>query len=69
MAEIGTLDSSMQTELHLCRAQPKEDVAAVPTVASVLQAFAVLGELRTKFKHFGKFLLTMSWLLPDDIFT
>lgn len=55
--EIGTLDSTMQTELHLCRAQPKEDVAAVPTVASVLQAFAVLGELRTKFKHFGQLLL------------
>ncbi|XP_066495731.1 centromere/kinetochore protein zw10 homolog [Tiliqua scincoides] len=55
--EIGSLKSAMQTELRLCRVLPGEDVAAVPAVASVLQAFAVLGELHTKFKHFGQLLL------------
>ncbi|XP_061448733.1 centromere/kinetochore protein zw10 homolog isoform X2 [Rhineura floridana] len=35
----------------------KEDVVTGPTVASVLQAFAILGELRLKFKHFGQLLL------------
>lgn len=53
-AEIGSLESALQTELRLCRALPGKDVAAVPTVASVLQAFAVLGQLRSKFKHYGE---------------
>ncbi|XP_053125841.1 centromere/kinetochore protein zw10 homolog [Hemicordylus capensis] len=55
--EIGSLESAMQTELRLCTALPEEDVATGPTVASVLQALAILGELRTKFKHFGQLLL------------
>lgn len=32
----------------------KEDQIAGPPVASVLQAFAVLGELHTRLKLFGK---------------
>ncbi|KAG8141637.1 hypothetical protein E2320_007226 [Naja naja] len=43
--------AATQTELHLCL--PTED----PGVSTVLQAFAILGELEMKFKHFGQLLL------------
>ncbi|KAJ6653941.1 hypothetical protein lerEdw1_007573 [Lerista edwardsae] len=56
--DIDSLESALQTELRLCRAMPGKDVAAVPTVASVLRAFAVLGQLRAKFEQYGKLLLT-----------
>ncbi|KAJ7305262.1 hypothetical protein JRQ81_011177 [Phrynocephalus forsythii] len=55
--ELSSLESATQTELHLCTVLPKEDVAMGPTVGAVLQAFAVLGELRSKFKQFGQLLL------------
>ncbi|XP_034995595.1 centromere/kinetochore protein zw10 homolog [Zootoca vivipara] len=55
--EAGSLESAMETELHLCKVLSKEDVVPGPTVASVLQAFAVLDELRLKFRHFGQLLL------------
>uniref|UniRef100_A0A670KKI8 Centromere/kinetochore protein zw10 homolog n=1 Tax=Podarcis muralis TaxID=64176 RepID=A0A670KKI8_PODMU len=51
--EAGSLESAMETELHLCKVLSKEDVVPGPTVASVLQAFAILDELRLKFRHFG----------------
>lgn len=43
----------MHSELHLHTVPSKEETAG-PPVASVLQAFAVLGELHAKFKSFGK---------------
>uniref|UniRef100_A0A8C2TKB9 Zw10 kinetochore protein n=1 Tax=Coturnix japonica TaxID=93934 RepID=A0A8C2TKB9_COTJA len=50
-------ESVIHSELHLCTLPSKEEEIAGPPVASVLQAFAVLGELRTKLKTFGKLLL------------
>lgn len=44
----------MHSELHLHTMSSKEEEIAGPPVASVLQAFAVLGELHTKLKIFGK---------------
>lgn len=44
----------MHSELHLHTVPSKEEETAGPPVASVLQAFAVLGELHAKFKSFGK---------------
>nr|XP_020650104.1 centromere/kinetochore protein zw10 homolog [Pogona vitticeps] len=55
--ELDSLESAMQTELHLRTVLAKEDSATCPTVGAVLQAFAVLGELRLKFRHFGQLLL------------
>lgn len=52
--DLDDLESAIQTELHLRTVLPTKDVAAGPTVGAVLQALAVLGELRLKFKHFGK---------------
>uniref|UniRef100_A0A8C6XKL8 Centromere/kinetochore protein zw10 homolog n=1 Tax=Naja naja TaxID=35670 RepID=A0A8C6XKL8_NAJNA len=49
--ELSCLEAATQTELHLCL--PTED----PGVSTVLQAFAILGELEMKFKHFGQLLL------------
>ncbi|NWV01790.1 ZW10 protein, partial [Upupa epops] len=55
--ESSSLESAMQSELHLHTVPSKEeDVADLP-IASVLQAFAVLGELHTKLKIFGQLLL------------
>ncbi|NXL86174.1 ZW10 protein, partial [Alectura lathami] len=50
-------ESVTHSELHLCTLPSKEEEIAGPPVASVLQAFAVLGELRTKLKTFGQLLL------------
>jgi len=53
----------MHSELHLCTLPSKEEEIAGPPVASVLQAFAVLGELHTKLKTFGKADLAFSVVL------
>ncbi|KAM3830416.1 centromere/kinetochore protein zw10 homolog isoform 1-T1 [Vipera latastei] len=53
--ELSCLEAATQTELHLCL--PREDVATDPGVSTVLQAFAILGELEVKFRHFGQLLL------------
>ncbi|XP_070621703.1 centromere/kinetochore protein zw10 homolog [Erythrolamprus reginae] len=53
--ELSCLEAATQTELHLCLST--EDGATDPGVSTVLQAFATLGELETKFKHFGQLLL------------
>ncbi|XP_035411559.1 centromere/kinetochore protein zw10 homolog [Cygnus atratus] len=55
--ESTSLESVMHSELHLCTLPSKEEEIAGLPVASVLQAFAVLGELRTKLKIFGQLLL------------
>ncbi|KAK2530362.1 Zw10 [Columba livia] len=54
--ESSSLESAMHSELHLHTVPSKEETAG-PPVASVLQAFAVLGELHAKFKSFGQLLL------------
>lgn len=53
----------MHSELHLCTLPSKEEEIAGLPVASVLQAFAILGELRTKLKSFGKTDLVSTQLL------
>ncbi|XP_010132913.1 PREDICTED: centromere/kinetochore protein zw10 homolog, partial [Buceros rhinoceros silvestris] len=55
--EGSSLESAVRTELHLYTVPSKEEEMAGPPLASVLQAFAVLGELRTKLKAFGQLLL------------
>ncbi|NXD64377.1 ZW10 protein, partial [Eolophus roseicapillus] len=54
--ECSSLESVVLSELHLHMVPSKEKIAG-PPVASVLQAFAVLGELHTKLKIFGQLLL------------
>ncbi|NXO00365.1 ZW10 protein, partial [Rhinopomastus cyanomelas] len=54
--ESSSLESVMHSELHLHMVPSKEDIAYLPTT-SVLQAFAILGELHTKLKIFGQLLL------------
>uniref|UniRef100_A0A8C3JZ58 Centromere/kinetochore protein zw10 homolog n=1 Tax=Calidris pygmaea TaxID=425635 RepID=A0A8C3JZ58_9CHAR len=54
--ESSSLESAMHSELHL-HTVPSEKKISGPPVASVLQAFAVLGELHTKLKIFGQLLL------------
>ncbi|XP_065553044.1 centromere/kinetochore protein zw10 homolog isoform X2 [Lathamus discolor] len=53
----SSLESVVYSELHLHTVSSKEEEIAGPPVASVLQAFAVLGELHTKLKIFGQLLL------------
>ncbi|XP_039206446.1 centromere/kinetochore protein zw10 homolog [Crotalus tigris] len=53
--ELSCPEAATQTELYLCL--PRKDVATDPGVSTVLQAFAILGELDVKFKHFGQLLL------------
>uniref|UniRef100_A0A672V7I0 Centromere/kinetochore protein zw10 homolog n=1 Tax=Strigops habroptila TaxID=2489341 RepID=A0A672V7I0_STRHB len=55
--ESSSLESVVHSELHLHTVPSKEEEIAGPPVASVLQAFAVLGELHTKLKIFGQLLL------------
>ncbi|KFV92612.1 Centromere/kinetochore protein zw10, partial [Eurypyga helias] len=55
--ESSSLESVLHAELHLRTLPSKEEEIAGPPVASVLQAFAVLGELHTKLKSFGQLLL------------
>lgn len=44
----------MLSELHLHMVPPQGEDTAVPPVAAVLQALAVMGELHYKLKEFGK---------------
>ncbi|NXS52354.1 ZW10 protein, partial [Brachypteracias leptosomus] len=53
----SSLESALHSELHLHTVPAKEEEVSGPPVASVLQAFAVLGELHTKLKSFGQLLL------------
>ncbi|XP_033925476.1 centromere/kinetochore protein zw10 homolog isoform X2 [Melopsittacus undulatus] len=53
----SSLESVVHSELHLHTVSSKEEEIAGTSVASVLQAFAVLGELHTKLKIFGQLLL------------
>lgn len=66
----------MLSELHLHTLPPQDEDTAVPPVAAVLQALAVLGELHSKLKDFGKtqprnspsgsggwFRLVLSWIV------
>lgn len=56
--DTSSLESCLQTELHLCTEQPqKEEMMPLPSISSVLLAFSVLGELHTKLKSFGQMLL------------
>ncbi|XP_010184204.1 PREDICTED: centromere/kinetochore protein zw10 homolog [Mesitornis unicolor] len=55
--ESSSLESALHSELHLGTVPSKEEEVAGPPVASVLQAFAVLGELHAKLKIFGQLLL------------
>ncbi|XP_007934793.1 centromere/kinetochore protein zw10 homolog [Orycteropus afer afer] len=56
--DTSSLESCLQTELHLCTEQSqKEENTPVPSISSVLLAFSILGELHTKLKSFGKMLL------------
>nr|XP_004666520.1 centromere/kinetochore protein zw10 homolog [Jaculus jaculus] len=57
--DSSSLESCLQTELHLCSEQsPKEETTTpVPSISSVLSALSVLGELHTKLKSFGQMLL------------
>uniref|UniRef100_H9GEQ3 Centromere/kinetochore protein zw10 homolog n=1 Tax=Anolis carolinensis TaxID=28377 RepID=H9GEQ3_ANOCA len=56
--EMSSLESATRTELRLSSVLPKDGPVTGPSVASVLQAFALLGELRSKFQQFGGLLLT-----------
>ncbi|KAM5246762.1 centromere/kinetochore protein zw10 homolog [Ctenodactylus gundi] len=56
--DASSLESCLQTELHLCTEQPqKEEKTPVPPISSVLLAFSILEELHTKLKSFGQMLL------------
>ncbi|KAL0626775.1 Centromere/kinetochore protein zw10-like protein [Plecturocebus cupreus] len=56
--DTSSLESYLQTELHLYTEQSqKEEKAPMPPISSVLLAFSVLGELRSKLKSFGQVLL------------
>ncbi|XP_021526822.1 centromere/kinetochore protein zw10 homolog isoform X1 [Aotus nancymaae] len=56
--DTSSLESYLQTELHLYTEQSqKEEKAPMPPISSVLLAFSVLGELRSKLKSFGQMLL------------
>lgn len=56
--DTSNLESCLQTELHVCTEQSEqEEKTPVPSISSVLLAFAILGELPTKLKSFGQMLL------------
>ncbi|EHB05224.1 Centromere/kinetochore protein zw10-like protein [Heterocephalus glaber] len=56
--DTSSLESCLQTELHLCTEQSqKEEKTPTPPISSVLLAFSILGELHTKLKSFGQMLL------------
>ncbi|XP_071472813.1 centromere/kinetochore protein zw10 homolog isoform X2 [Marmota flaviventris] len=51
--DTSSLESCLQTELHLCTEQSqKEEKTLMPSMSSVLLAFSILGELHTKLKSF-----------------
>ncbi|NXT10271.1 ZW10 protein, partial [Prunella fulvescens] len=53
----SSLEAVVLSELHLHTVPPQDQDTAVPPVAAVLQALAVLGELHSKLKGFGHLLL------------
>ncbi|NXT00652.1 ZW10 protein, partial [Jacana jacana] len=55
--ESSSLESAVHSELHLHTVPSEEEGISGPPVASVLQAFAVLGELHARLKVFGQLLL------------
>ncbi|XP_054853771.1 centromere/kinetochore protein zw10 homolog isoform X2 [Eublepharis macularius] len=55
--ETGSLESALQTELHLRKTVPGEDSGVGSSATSVLQGLAILGELNYRFKIFGQLLL------------
>ncbi|XP_042538894.1 centromere/kinetochore protein zw10 homolog [Dipodomys spectabilis] len=56
--DASSLESYLQTELHLSTEQPNEDKKDPrPPISSVLLAFSILGELPIKLKSFGQMLL------------
>ncbi|NXX75195.1 ZW10 protein, partial [Urocolius indicus] len=55
--ESSGLEAVVRLELQLRTVPAQEEEVAGPPIASVLQAFAVLGELHTKLKSFGQLLL------------
>ncbi|NP_001131044.1 zw10 kinetochore protein S homeolog [Xenopus laevis] len=55
--ENSSMEMILKTELHLCTLPSNDESATVPLLASVLQAFAILGELNTKLKFFSQLLL------------
>ncbi|XP_029428048.1 centromere/kinetochore protein zw10 homolog [Rhinatrema bivittatum] len=60
------LKSALKTELHLYTLTPKEERGSCSLLTSVLQAFAVVGELNTKLKFFSQILL--KYILKPLIF-
>ncbi|NWV49555.1 ZW10 protein, partial [Daphoenositta chrysoptera] len=53
----SSLEAVVLSELHLHTVPPPGEDTAVPPVAAVLQALAVLGELHYKLKDFGQLLM------------
>lgn len=53
-AGSSSLEAVVLSELHLHTVPPQDEDTAVPPVAAVVQALAVLGELHSKLKDFGK---------------
>ncbi|NXA74573.1 ZW10 protein, partial [Thryothorus ludovicianus] len=53
----SSLEAVVLSELHLHTVPPQDKDTAVPPLAAVLQALAVLGELHSKLKGFGRLLL------------
>ncbi|XP_069750956.1 centromere/kinetochore protein zw10 homolog isoform X2 [Narcine bancroftii] len=48
---------TLKTELHLCNMTSKRKSEVEPLLISILQGFAILGELNRKFKFFSQILL------------
>ncbi|NWV33235.1 ZW10 protein, partial [Grantiella picta] len=53
----SSLEAVVLSQLHLNTVPPQDEDTAVPSIAAVLQALAVLGELHSKLKDFGQLLL------------
>ncbi|KAM4704305.1 centromere/kinetochore protein zw10 homolog [Rhinophrynus dorsalis] len=53
----SSLEMVLKTELHLCTLPSDDENISGPLLGSVLQAFAILGELNTKLKFFSQLLL------------
>ncbi|NXA04818.1 ZW10 protein, partial [Sapayoa aenigma] len=56
-APESSVEAVVQSELHLHTVPSKEEEVSSPPVVSLLQAFAVLGELHSRLKTFGQLLL------------
>ncbi|NWR45342.1 ZW10 protein, partial [Regulus satrapa] len=53
----SSLEAVVLSELHLHTVSPQDEDTAVPPVAAVLQALALLGDLHSKLKDFGQLLM------------